>query len=206
MTSDDRVAADGPGYLEIDLERPIWDRFFLPSPLILVGTREGEGYDLAPKHMCMPMGWDNYYGFMCTPRHGTYHNAKREGAFTVSVPRPRQLVVTSLAAQPRTSDGTVQGVEVLPTEPARVVDGVVLRDAAIQLECETERIVDDFGPNSLIVGTIVAARAGRDLVRASETEDGDLIRSSPLLVYVTPGRFAEISDTRPFPFPADFSK
>lgn len=206
MTSEETSPGSGPGYLEIDLERPIWDRFFLPAPLVLVGTKEEEGYDLAPKHLCMPMGWDNHYGFMCTPRHGTYHNAKREGTFTVSVARPGQLVVASLAAQPRAPDGTVAGMEALPTEPARVVDGILLRDAAIQLECETEKVVDGFGPNSLIVGRIVAARAGRDVVRASESDDGDLIRTSPLLVYLSPGRFAEVSDSRPFPFPADFRR
>lgn len=203
MDTDQHQPAD---LTDLDLERPIWDRFFLPAPLVLIGTREGDRYDLAPKHMCMPMGWENHFGFMCTPRHGTYHNAKRERAFTVSVPRPTQLVAASIAAQPRDSDGATHYLELLPTEPARVVDGVLLRDAAVQLECELEKVIDDFGPNSLIVGRIVAARASTDTLRASEVDDGDLIRAAPLLVYLSPGRFAEVSESRPFPFPADFRR
>ncbi|NIQ57054.1 MAG: flavin reductase, partial [Gammaproteobacteria bacterium] len=53
-------------------------------PLVLVGTREGEGaYDLAPKHMATPLGWGDYFCFVCTPEHRTYQNATREEEFTV---------------------------------------------------------------------------------------------------------------------------
>ena len=46
--------------------------------LVLVGKREPDGgHDLAPKHMSTPIGWDNYYGFVCTPRHHTYGNIQR---------------------------------------------------------------------------------------------------------------------------------
>src|SRR5919202_1049626 len=83
---------------------PVWDRVFTVSPLVVVGTKEEGGeYDLAPKHMAMPMGWENYFGFVCTPRHRTYHNARREGVFTVSYPRPAQVILASLAAAPRES-------------------------------------------------------------------------------------------------------
>lgn len=208
MTAEDpkheRDQRDVP--IDLDLGRPIWDRFFLPAPLVLVGTREVEGYDLAPKHMCMPIGWDNFFGFMCTPRHATYHNAQREGAFTVSLPRPDQLIATSLSAQPRDDSGSTAGLELLPTEAAKVVDGILLSGAYVQLECELERVIDDFGPNSLIVGRIVAARVSRDALRVSETADGELIRDAPVLVYLSPGRFVEVSDSRPFPFPADFHR
>ena len=86
----------------LDLEAPVFARVFTVSPLVLVGTKEeGGGYDLAPKHLAMPLGWDNYFGFVCTPRHATYRNACRERAFTVSYPRPTQVVTTSLAASAR---------------------------------------------------------------------------------------------------------
>ena len=93
-------------YTAMDVANPIWDRFFWVSPLVIVGTSEPDGsYDLAPKHMATPMGWQNYFGFVCTPRHATYTNTIREEAFTVSYPRPDQLVHTSLSAVPRCEDG-----------------------------------------------------------------------------------------------------
>jgi len=59
--------------VSLDPDQPVWERFFSVSPLIVVGTRDEDGsYDLAPKHMATPLGWDNYFGFVCTPRHHTY--------------------------------------------------------------------------------------------------------------------------------------
>ena len=82
--------------VELDVGQPIWDRFFWVAPLVLIGTREPDGgHDLAPKHMVTPLGWQNYFGFVCTPRHGTYGNAQRTGVFTVTYPRPEQLVTVS---------------------------------------------------------------------------------------------------------------
>jgi flavin reductase (DIM6/NTAB) family NADH-FMN oxidoreductase RutF len=128
---------------------PIWERVFTVNPLVIVGTRESDGgYDLAPKHMAFPMGWENYFGFVCTPRHNTYHNARREGVFTVSYPRPTQIVLASLAASPREGDGTKPSVYALPAFPASEVDGVFVEDAYLFLECALDRIVDDFGENS----------------------------------------------------------
>jgi hypothetical protein len=113
---------------------PIWERVFTVSPLVLVGTREESGdYDLAPKHMVLPLGWGNYFGFACTPTHGTYANVQREGVFTVSYPRPTQVVVTSLAAAPREPDGKKPAVDVLSTFPASEVDGVFVRDGYLFL-------------------------------------------------------------------------
>jgi flavin reductase (DIM6/NTAB) family NADH-FMN oxidoreductase RutF len=196
----------GDEWVELDMSAPIWERFFMPAPLVLVGTREGEGHDLAPKHMAFPLGWENYFAFVCTPAHATYHNARDAGGFTVSVPRPSQLVLTSVAAQPRDEDGEVPGLELLPVEPARVVDGVVLAGAYVQMECELDRVIDGFGENSLIVGRVVAARVHPDAVRTSDESDTELVRRSPLLAYLHPGRFSEISDSRAYPFPADFRK
>jgi flavin reductase (DIM6/NTAB) family NADH-FMN oxidoreductase RutF len=193
-------------WVELDVVQPIWDRFFQVSPLVVVGTREGEGYDMAPKHMAFPMGWENYFGFVCTPRHATYHNARTAGAFTVSYPRPDQLVVTSLTAQGRGEAGEVPLLEALPTVPASMVDGILLQGAYVHLECELDRIVDGFGPNSLVVGRVVAARVHSDALRTSDHGDTDPVREAPLLAYLHPGRFARISASMVFPFPADFSR
>ena len=80
----------------------VCERVFTASPLVLVGTKEEDGdYNLAPKHMALPLGWQDYFGFVCTPRHRTYHNARRERSFTVTYPRPTQVLLASLAASPR---------------------------------------------------------------------------------------------------------
>lgn len=196
----------GVGWVELDPIQPIWERFFTVSPLVVVGTREGDGFDLAPKHMAFPLGWENFFGFVCTPRHATYHNAREHGAFTVSYPRPDQLVETSLTAQQRDSRGQLPALALLPTEPARAVEGILIRDAWVHLECELERVVDGFGPNSLVAGRIVAARVREEALRTSESGDTERIRNAPLLAYLHPGRFARIEESRAFPFPADFSR
>ncbi|HSK98710.1 MAG TPA: flavin reductase [Rubrobacteraceae bacterium] len=186
-------------------DSPIWDRIFTVNPLVLVGTRErGGAYDLAPKHMAFPMGWENYFAFVCTPRHATYHNARREGVFTVSYPRPTQVVLASLAASRREDDGTKPSLYALPTFPASEVDGIFIEDAYLFLECVLDRIVDDFGENSLIAGRVVAAHVSEDYLRISERDDNDLIHESPLLAYLSPGRYARVAESNSFPFPADF--
>lgn len=197
----------GEEMVDLDLEQPVWNRVFTVAPLIVVGTREGEGYNLAPKHMATPLGWDNRFGFVCTPSHGTYQNVKTEEAFTVSFPLPDQVVVTSLTAQPRCDeDASTPGLESLPTAPAEKVDGIVLRDAYLVFECELDRVVDDFGSWSLIAGRIVSARARRESLRASEVGDERILERAPLLAYLSPGRYAEIHETRAFPFPAGFKR
>ena len=75
-------------YVNLELSKGVWDRVFTVAPLVVVGTKEKDGYDLAPKHMATPMGFGNYFGFVCTPRHGTYHNVKITRNFTVSFPKP----------------------------------------------------------------------------------------------------------------------
>ena len=60
---------------------------------------------------------------------------------------------------------------------------------------ETGRIIDDFGPNSLFTGRIVEALVAEDAVRRNDRDDEDLIFDSPLLSYLAPGRYAEITNT-----------
>jgi flavin reductase (DIM6/NTAB) family NADH-FMN oxidoreductase RutF len=195
MSDENRIA--------LDIAHPIWDRFFMVAPLVIVGTREADGsHDLAPKHMAAPMGWGNWFGFVCTPGHRTYQNAVREKAFTVSWPTPEQLLETSLAAAPRYPREGKPALDVLATVPAEVVDGVLLENAWLHVECVTYRVVDDLGENSLVIGRIVAAAADERRLRAPDRDDQDLIRAAPLLAYLHPGRIAEISESRAFPFPA----
>lgn len=193
--------------IELDIEQPIWDRFFWVAPLVLIGTREPDGgHDLAPKHMAIPIGWDNFYGFVCTPSHHTYSNIQRERVFTVSYPRPSQLVLTSLAASPRCGDDDKPALSALPVFPARAVEGVLLEGGYLFLECALERIIDGFGVNSLIIGRIVSARVAADAERVHEAGEQAQVSRSPILAYVHPGRFATIEKTLTFPFPAGMKK
>jgi len=192
--------------ISLDLSEPVWPRVFLVAPLVVIGTREGDGYNLAPKHMASPLGLGHFFGFVCGPSHGTYHNAKEAGSFTVSYPRPEQLTMASLtAAERQPGTGAKKPVlKVLPTRPAERVDGVFLEGAYLMLECELHDIYEDLGSNSLVMGRVVAAHAREDALVISDADHQERIAQAPLLAYLSPGRFAEIRETRAFPFPADF--
>jgi len=186
----------------LDVGQPIWDRFFTVSPLVVIGTLEPNGEpDLAPKHMAFPLGWANYFGFVCTPRHRTYANISRSGSFAVSYPRVSDVVMTSLAASPR-CEASKPIVGLLETFPAQRAEGVFVSNANLFLECELERIVDGFGENSLIAGRVVAAYAPPDALRGMDRDDGELLLDVPQLAYLYPGRFAVVDETEGFPFPA----
>jgi len=184
-----------------------WERFFTVAPLVVVGTREADGtFDLAPKHMVTPLSWGPHFGFVCTPRHATYGNVRREGAFTVSYPRPDQVLWTSLAAAPRAEDDVKHALAALPTFPAERVEGVLLEAAYLHLECELDRIVDGFGVNSLVCGRLVRVHVAEDALRAADGDDRDLVAGAPLLVYAHPGRYAVVEETLSFPFHTGFSR
>ena len=193
--------------VELDLGEPIWDRCFMVAPLVLVGTRDEDGaIDLAPKHMALPMGWHNYFGFVCSPRHRTYTNVARCGEFTVSYPRPSQVVLASLSAAPRPADGPKKVLENFATFSAQHVDADFIEEARLFLECKRYKTIDGFGENSLITGEIVAAYAHPDCVRSTEIDDQELIHNAPLFAYLPPGRFARIDQSNAFPFPADMQR
>lgn len=184
----------------------VWERVFTVAPLVLVGSKEPNGhYDIAPKHMAMPLGWGDRFCFVCTPRHATYANVEREGAFTVSFPHRFQVVQTSLAATRREPDGTKPSLRALPTFQAEGVDGALVHGCYLFLECVLDRIVP-FGDEALVVGRIVRAAAAEDAVRSPDRDDAELVRRTAPIAYVGPGRFTSLSETRSFPFPAAFSR
>ena len=193
--------------VQLPLDGPVWNSVFTVAPLTIVGTVEEDGsIDLAPKHMAMPLGWDNYFCFVCSPRHATQRNAQRTGQFTVSFPRPGDVIETSMAAAGRDDEGDKPGLQAIATFDATAVEGPLVTDAYLWLECELDRVVDGYGENSLIIGRIAAAAVADDSVRRAEDDDADLIAQAPMLAYVSPGRFARITQTYSFPFPADFSR
>jgi len=189
----------------LSTEAPLWSKVFLVAPLVLVGTLEDDGsVDVAPKHMAMPLGWQNRFCFVCSPRHATLRNAQARKAFTVSFPRPSQIVEASLAAGGRTENSTKPSLTALDTFPATAVDGPLVAGCSLYLECRLDRVIDGFGENVIVVGEIVAAAAAEDAVRLSDSDDADVIAASPLLAYLSPGRFAVVEDSRSFPYPVDF--
>jgi flavin reductase (DIM6/NTAB) family NADH-FMN oxidoreductase RutF len=191
----------------IPTDRPVWDRFFTVSGLVIVGSKEESGgHDLAPKHLAMPLGWDNYFCFVCTPRHRTYHNVRRHGAFTVSYPRPDGVLLASLAAAPRCDDRDKPSLSALPTFAAPTVDGVLVRGCYLYLECLLHSILDGFGDNSLLIGRVTGALASEDALRANDRDEADQIYRSPLLAYLSPGRYAEVRHSAAFPFHEGFSR
>ncbi|HEY8193100.1 MAG TPA: flavin reductase [Gaiellaceae bacterium] len=184
----------------------VWERIFTVAPLVLIGSKEPSGhYDIAPKHMAMPLGWGDRYCFVCTPRHATYRNIEREGAFTVSFPHRFQVVQASLAATRREPDGSKPSLTALPTFRAEKVDGALVHGCYLFLECELERLVP-FGVDALVVGRIVAAAAREDALRDPDREDEEILRRLAPIAYVSPARFTAVSESRSFPFPTHFSR
>ena len=193
--------------VSLAVDEPIWDRFFSVFPLVVVGTVEADGsYDLAPKHLAIPMSWDNYFGFVCSREHHTYTNIERSGEFTVSYPTADQVTLTSLAASPRCEGDAKLAMSVLPTRPATEVEGVLLDGCYLYLECRLDRIVDDLGRNSLIIGEVVAASVDKRSLRHRQTDDQDTVHQNPLLAYLYPFRFASIENSQQFPKPAGFKR
>ncbi|MGB5760766.1 MAG: flavin reductase [Acidimicrobiales bacterium] len=194
-------------YVSLDPTAGLWERVFTVAPLVLIGTVDpGGGVDLAPKHMVTPMGWGPYFGFVCTPRHGTYRNVEREGTFTVSYLRPDQVVLSSLTAAPRCEDDSKPIVDVLDTFPAGNGRDVFVSGGSLYLECRRERIVDGFGVNSLVVGQVTAAYADEAALRISDGDDREVVERAPLLAYLAPGRWSEIAASDSFPFPIGFER
>jgi flavin reductase (DIM6/NTAB) family NADH-FMN oxidoreductase RutF len=194
-------------YISLDPDAGLWERVFTVAPLVLVGTTEPDGTaDLAPKHMVMPMGWGPYLGFMCTPRHGTYRNAQRERTFTVTYLRPDQVVLSSLTASPRCDDESKPVIDAVPTFPSGNGRDVFVTGGYLYLECRTDRIIDGFEDNSLIVGEINAAYADEAALRISDGDDQEVVERSPLLAYLAPGRWSEVRSSLSFPFPVGFER
>ncbi|PWL40396.1 hypothetical protein DKG77_06160 [Flagellimonas aquimarina] len=195
-------------FQSLDTSVPIWDSTFMVAPLVLIGTKEADNYDMAPKHMAGPVGFDNYFGFVCTPKHATYHNVLKTKFFTVSFPLPDTIVATSLAASQRdTVISKYKNVlKALPLEKAQTMDAMFLKDSYLRLECELFKVIDGFGENSIITGKIKVAQVLDEYRRISERDEQDQLVKDPLFVYISPGRFAKITKTYNFPFPKDFKR
>ena len=194
--------------IQLNTQESIWDHVFTIAPLVVVGTKEGKHYDLAPKHMATPVGFSNFFAFVCTPNHSTYHNVKNTGVFSISFPLPDQVVLTSLSASPRCDDQFLEKpiVRTLPTRKCKQIDCLFFNDSYLFLECELFKIIDGFDEYSIITGRIKEALVDKNYLKVSEKDEQKQIIENPLLAYVAQGRFAKISETYNFPFPKGFNK
>jgi flavin reductase (DIM6/NTAB) family NADH-FMN oxidoreductase RutF len=201
------LSDSAPEPIELAPGSGLFERFFSVAPLVVVGTLDSAGTpNLAPKHLAMPLGWEDRFGFVCTPRHLTYGNAIDSGVFTVSYPRFEQLIQISQSAGPRSSSGAKPGLQALTTFPARQVEGVLVTGAAIFLECELEQVVETSADNGLLIGRVVAAAADPRVVRGPDRDDAEMLSDQPLLAYIAPGRLAQIANTHAFPYPTGFTR
>lgn len=193
-------------FVALDTNSPIWDSVYTIAPLIIIGTKEKDGYDLAPKHMATPLGFDNYFGFVCTPRHNTYTNVIETREFTVSFPLANQVTMASLSASPRDTaiSKSEAVIKALPVVKATSMDAPLIKDAYLYFECGLFKIIDGFANNSIITGRIKKAYVHKNYVRSSDQDEKEQINENPLLAYIAKGRFAKIHETYNFPFPKDF--
>ena len=185
----------------------MWEQVYTVHPLVIIGSMDREeAPNFAPKHMAFPLGWDNYFGFVCTPRHSTYSNIRQAEAFTVTYPKADQVLFASLTATQRTKDDTKPELESIPKFPASEINGYFLEGGYLYLECRLTEVIDGFGVNSLILGEVVKGYADRDYLRRPSSDDNELIFHQPLLAYLYPDRFSIVKDSQAFPFPKKFKK
>lgn len=199
-------APQNKAYIALDTDSSIWDHMFMVAPLVVVGTKEGGGYDMAPRHMAFQAGWGNFFGFVCTDSHKTYANIVKNKEFTVSFPLPEDVVIASLTATSReeTTSKHESVIKGLPTVRATTVDALLLRDAYLMLECSLFKITGGFDGSSIITGKIKAAFVLKEQLLVSDSDEQAHIAKNPLLAYISPGRFAKITETYKFPFPKNF--
>ena len=192
----------------LDVNQPVWSQTYTVAPLVIVGTKEGLEYDMAPKHMVSPIGFDNYFGFVCTPKHATYSNIRNTGEFSVSFPVPNQILLASMSATPRDSieSKSKNIIAALPTLKASTIDALFISDSYLFLECKLFKIIDGFNENSIITGKIKAAFAHENYLKLSEKDEQQQFIENPLLAYIADGRFAKITETYNFPYPKDFKR
>lgn len=193
-------------FISLDVKESIWEHFYTVAPLVVIGSKEGDGFDLAPKHMATPLGFSDYFGFVCTPRHNTYHNIKKHLRFSVSFVKPDQILLSSLAAIPRCSvkDFTHDITEQLPTLSSEDGNSIFLLDSYVMLDCSLYKVIDGFDDYSLITGRIENAMVHKNYKIVSDEGNQKQLYEHPLLAYIAQGRFATVKETLRYPFPKDF--
>ena len=195
-------------FISLNVKESIWEHFYTVAPLVVIGTKENHGFDLAPKHMATPLGFSDFFGFVCTPRHKTYHNIKEHSRFSVSFVKPDQVLLSSLAAMPRCAvkDFPKEITDHIPTVSGEDGETIFLKDSYVMLDCSLHKIIDGFDDYSLITGKIERAMVHKNYKIVSDEGRQQQIYDHPLLAYIAQGRFASIKETLSYPYPKDFQR
>jgi len=195
-------------FITLNVQESIWEHFYTVAPLVVVGTKEKNGFDLAPKHMVTPIGFSDYIAFVCTPRHSTYHNIEKEKKFTISFVKPDQILLSSLAAIPRCSVNSFPNdiTDNIPTISTEKGENIFIADSYVLFDCDLHKIIDGFDDYSIITGKIKLALVHKDYKIISDEGQQTQIYENPLLAYIAQGRFASIKETLSYPYPKDFHR
>ncbi len=195
-------------FISLNVKESIWEHFYTVAPLVVIGTKEEQGFDLAPKHMATPLGFSDFFGFVCTPRHNTYHNIKKHLRFSVSFVKPDQILLSSLAATPRCAvkDFPKEITNHIPTVTHNNGTSIFVKDSYVMLDCSLYKIIDGFDDYSLITGRIEQAMVHKNYKIVSDEGHQKQIFDHPLLAYIAQGRFASIKETLSYPYPKDFQR
>ncbi len=195
-------------FISLELKDSIWEHFYTVAPLVVIGSKEIQGFDLAPKHMATPLGFSDFFGFVCTERHCTYHNIKKHGRFSVSFIKPDQILLSSLAAIPRCSVNNFSQdiTQHIPSVLSEDGEMIFVKDSYAILDCSLHKIIDGFDDYSIITGRIRSAQVHRNYKIVSDEGHQKQIYDHSLLAYIAPGRFANIRETLSYPYPKDFQR
>lgn len=195
-------------FISLNVKESIWEHFYTVAPLVVIGSKEEQGFDLAPKHMATPLGFSDFFGFVCTPRHNTYHNIKKHSRFSVSFVKPDQILLSSLAAMPRCAvkDFPQEITNQIPTITLNNEASIFVKDSYVMLDCSLHKIIDGFDDYSLITGKIEQAMVHKNYKIVSDEGHQKQIYDHPLLAYIAQGRFASIKETLSYPYPKDFQR
>ncbi len=195
-------------FISLDVKESIWEHFYTVAPLVVIGTKEDNGFDLAPKHMVTPLGFSDFFVFVCTPRHKTYHNIKKDLRFSVSFVKPDQILLSSLAAIPRCSvtNFSKDITDQIPTVMNKEHTSIFIEDSYVMLDCRLHKIIDGFDDYSLITGKVEKAMVHKNYKIISDKDQQKQIYDHPLLAYIAQGRFASIKETLKYPYPKDFQR
>ena len=195
-------------FISLNVKESIWEHFYTVAPLVVIGSKEEQGFDLAPKHMATPLGFSDFFGFVCTPRNNTYHNIKKHLRFSVSFVKPDQILLSSLAAMPRCAvkDFPQEITNQIPTITLNNEASIFVKDSYVMLDCSLHKIIDGFDDYSLITGKIEQAMVHKNYKIVSDEGHQKQIYDHPLLAYIAQGRFASIKETLSYPYPKDFQR
>jgi len=182
------------------------DQYFTIKPIILVTTLRRSGLpNVAPKTQCMSVGRrEEYFAFVCTPKHHTYQNAKADKEFVVNYPGPNLIEKISATSQIAENIDEV-ALAGLTSIPSLVVKPPRIKECMVHLECKVMDI-KDLGDGSIILGKVVARSSNPEISfkRVMAEESLNLLSKHPLLAYVYPDHYTRIDTAEKFIFPKNY--